>query len=260
MKVLRLSALSTCRFTPHGDTPGTHFCQTLNRSQGHSAAGRIKSMKNRSNPPPHPTPGVKTATFHLWPRGTNYWLATSLQSNEPKSCPWRLTWLVSVSSEVERTGFSTELAALWFLCVKSASRLRLLWRTSRNKFRRFWFHPAVSGTDTCRWFYSSVNNRSTNTPKIRRIFKSLLRIQSSIEISLRLNPENHAVFCVVLDGTVIGRYFEHLMRFWCSFPQYEEEFNGNTVSIQIIHQKIAQHLTQKENKQLMRSREQGHGC
>jgi len=31
---------------PPGNTPGTHFCQRLSRPQGHSAIGRIMSMKN----------------------------------------------------------------------------------------------------------------------------------------------------------------------------------------------------------------------
>ena len=44
MKVVRLSALSTVWFYPPGDTPATHLCESLSRP--HSAAGRIKSMKN----------------------------------------------------------------------------------------------------------------------------------------------------------------------------------------------------------------------
>jgi hypothetical protein len=48
MKVVRLSALCTGRIYPPGDTPGIHFCQRPSRSQGHSATGRIKSMKNRN--------------------------------------------------------------------------------------------------------------------------------------------------------------------------------------------------------------------
>jgi hypothetical protein len=32
--------------TPPGNAPGTHFCQRLSRPQGHSAIGRIMSMKN----------------------------------------------------------------------------------------------------------------------------------------------------------------------------------------------------------------------
>ena len=39
--VLRLSALRTFRLYPAGNNPGTHFCQTLSRPQGHSAIGRI---------------------------------------------------------------------------------------------------------------------------------------------------------------------------------------------------------------------------
>jgi hypothetical protein len=34
---------------PPGNIPGTHFCQRLSRSQGHSATGRIKSMKKSSD-------------------------------------------------------------------------------------------------------------------------------------------------------------------------------------------------------------------
>jgi hypothetical protein len=34
---------------PPGNIPGTHFCLRLSRSQGHSAAGRIMSMKNSND-------------------------------------------------------------------------------------------------------------------------------------------------------------------------------------------------------------------
>ena len=46
MKMVRLSAPRTGRFYPPGNIPGTHFCYRLSRPQGHSAAGRIMSMKN----------------------------------------------------------------------------------------------------------------------------------------------------------------------------------------------------------------------
>ena len=46
MKVVRLSALGTGRLYPPGNIPGTHFCWGLSQSQGHSAAGKIMSMKN----------------------------------------------------------------------------------------------------------------------------------------------------------------------------------------------------------------------
>jgi hypothetical protein len=46
MKVVRLSALRTgCLYTPE-NTPDTHFCLRLSRSQGYSATRRIMSMKN----------------------------------------------------------------------------------------------------------------------------------------------------------------------------------------------------------------------
>jgi len=34
---------------PPGNDPGTHFCQRLSRPQGHSAIGRIMSMKNSND-------------------------------------------------------------------------------------------------------------------------------------------------------------------------------------------------------------------
>ena len=46
MEVVIWSALRTGRLYPPGNTPGAHFCCRLSRPQGHSAAGRIMSMKN----------------------------------------------------------------------------------------------------------------------------------------------------------------------------------------------------------------------
>ena len=34
---------------PPGNSPGTHFCWRLSRPQGHSAIGRIMSMKNSNS-------------------------------------------------------------------------------------------------------------------------------------------------------------------------------------------------------------------
>jgi hypothetical protein len=34
---------------PPGNTPGTHFCYRLSRPQGHSATGRILSLKNSND-------------------------------------------------------------------------------------------------------------------------------------------------------------------------------------------------------------------
>ena len=50
MKVARLSALRTGRLYPPGVVPGTNFCWRLSRPQGHSAAGRIMSVKSPSDP------------------------------------------------------------------------------------------------------------------------------------------------------------------------------------------------------------------
>jgi hypothetical protein len=49
MKVVRLSALRTGHHYPPGNTSGTHFCWRLSRPQGHSATGRIISMKNSND-------------------------------------------------------------------------------------------------------------------------------------------------------------------------------------------------------------------
>ena len=49
MKVVRLSALRTGRLFSPGNTPGTHLCWRLSQPQGHSAAGKITSMKNSSD-------------------------------------------------------------------------------------------------------------------------------------------------------------------------------------------------------------------
>ena len=46
--VVRLSALRIGCFLPPGNTPGTHFYRRLSRPQGHSAVGRIMSMKNKN--------------------------------------------------------------------------------------------------------------------------------------------------------------------------------------------------------------------
>jgi hypothetical protein len=49
MKVVRLSALHTCRVYPPGNIPGTHFCYRLSRTQGHSATDRIMPMKKSTD-------------------------------------------------------------------------------------------------------------------------------------------------------------------------------------------------------------------
>jgi hypothetical protein len=42
---VRLSALRAGRFLPPRKIPGTQFCQRLSRPQGHSEAGRIRSIE-----------------------------------------------------------------------------------------------------------------------------------------------------------------------------------------------------------------------
>jgi hypothetical protein len=42
---VRLSALRAGRPLPPRNLPGTHFCSRLSRTQGHSAAGGIRSVE-----------------------------------------------------------------------------------------------------------------------------------------------------------------------------------------------------------------------
>jgi len=49
MKVVSLSVLRTGRLYPTGNIPGTIFCYRLSQPQGHSATGRIMSMRNSSD-------------------------------------------------------------------------------------------------------------------------------------------------------------------------------------------------------------------
>ena len=49
IKVVKSSAIRTGRLYPPGTSPGTHSCWRLSRPQGHSADGRIKSMKYSSD-------------------------------------------------------------------------------------------------------------------------------------------------------------------------------------------------------------------
>ena len=60
MNVARLSFLSTVRLYPSVKIPDTNFCQRLSRPQGHSAAGRVKSMKTSKA-----LSGIEQATFRL---------------------------------------------------------------------------------------------------------------------------------------------------------------------------------------------------
>ena len=50
MKVISLSVLRIYRLYPQGKIPGSHFCYSRIRTQGHSAAGGIRSKKNLKDP------------------------------------------------------------------------------------------------------------------------------------------------------------------------------------------------------------------
>jgi hypothetical protein len=52
---VRLSALRAGRSLPPRKIPGTHFCQRLSRPQGHSAAGRVRSIEK-----PNDLVGIQT--------------------------------------------------------------------------------------------------------------------------------------------------------------------------------------------------------
>ena len=58
MKEVKFSALHSGRLYVTAGNPGTPVCYRLSRSQGHSATGRIKSMKNPNNP-------IRNGTYDL---------------------------------------------------------------------------------------------------------------------------------------------------------------------------------------------------
>jgi hypothetical protein len=87
MEVVRLSVLCTGRLYPTGNIPGDRFFYSLSRTQGHSAAGRIMSMKNSNPRPsgrsavpqptappsaPHPIQNIKFI-LTVWYRTPNLW-------------------------------------------------------------------------------------------------------------------------------------------------------------------------------------------
>jgi hypothetical protein len=49
VKVARLAPLLSGHIYPPGNTPGSHFCYKLSGTQGHSATGRIMSIKNSND-------------------------------------------------------------------------------------------------------------------------------------------------------------------------------------------------------------------
>jgi hypothetical protein len=51
---------------PPGRIPGTHFCQRLSRPQGYNATGRIKSLKNSSDPIGNRTRDLPAGIFYIF--------------------------------------------------------------------------------------------------------------------------------------------------------------------------------------------------
>jgi hypothetical protein len=83
--------------------------------------------------------------------------------------------VASISSGVERTGFSTERTAVWLLGHNSKPRFRLLLWPWRVSFGHFWHHPTVPSTETSHCFCSSVSNQGINVTEICLMFKSTIR-------------------------------------------------------------------------------------
>ena len=97
---------------PQGNIPGTNFCQRLSQPQGHSAAGRIMSMKNSNDtignrtcdPPvrsavPQPTAPPCTPDTDLWINHpiicyTAYMSCCliGLSALDDGSCSWNFVW------------------------------------------------------------------------------------------------------------------------------------------------------------------------
>ena len=63
---------------PPGNIPGTHFCWRLSRPQGHSAAGRIMSMKNSSDIIGNRTRDLPARSAEPGWNGTQFKCATSI--------------------------------------------------------------------------------------------------------------------------------------------------------------------------------------
>ena len=79
---------------PTSITPRTHFCQKLSGPQGHNAAGRLKTMKNRNDPI-----GNWTPTFRL--------VAVPQRTAPPRtSLKWSIQGAYKLSEDFAKTIFS----------------------------------------------------------------------------------------------------------------------------------------------------------
>ena len=111
MKVVKLSALCTGRLYSPGNIPGTNFCYRLSRPQGHSAAGRIVSMKNSNDTIGNLTRDLATCSAVPQPTAPppspdSPYNATKLRNVGPVRCMYKLTiWnnILNVSCVTTRT-------------------------------------------------------------------------------------------------------------------------------------------------------------
>ena len=109
MKVANFSAPHTGRLYPPGNILGVHFSYRLIRPQGHSAAGRIMSMKNSND-----TIGNRTRDFSLCsvvPQPTEPLLASLTTTRWPKTYfytayTWDGTKMTWTSAEGKNSGCS----------------------------------------------------------------------------------------------------------------------------------------------------------
>jgi hypothetical protein len=88
-------------------------------------------------------------------------------------CSWWLTWLASLSFVMERMGFSTKRAAVWFLGHDSKPRFHVLLWPSRGNFGHFWLQTLAN---TCFCCCLSVGSRGANFAEICHMSKSSIRI------------------------------------------------------------------------------------
>ena len=99
IKMIRLAALRTGRLYPPGNIPGTNFCYRLSQPQGHSAVGRITSMKNsndtignRTRSLPQPTAPPHAPTVYLEKAVISQLVKTFPTFTEPEKLPCSLCY------------------------------------------------------------------------------------------------------------------------------------------------------------------------
>ena len=134
MKVARLSALHTGPLYPPRKIPGTHFCCRSRRPQGHSTAGRIRSMQNCSDPNGNRTRDHPACT------------AVPQQN----ALPCTLTWITWQKNTINSVGISVSTLQItaW-----NASALRTsppcFLSLKRFIYRRWWWNDTNMGQPRC---------------------------------------------------------------------------------------------------------------